>query len=205
MRNEKKISSLVIILLLIFSVGGCKDGTGLSVIESNLADYQKGVKVDTKQVRLKFSQPLAEAKVTLKQNGKERKETTLELREEEVIVSNLDLVPRAEYELILTATSDTGSSVTNSYQFVAVPALHPQVENKNKTLLQAFYWKMGVYPYLEEYPAEKNLWKLLAERAAKFKELGFTSVWIPPANKADSPRDEGYAVYDLWEIGRAHV
>ncbi|MGB4723514.1 MAG: alpha-amylase, partial [Defluviitoga tunisiensis] len=69
------------------------------------------------------------------------------------------------------------------------------VLNKNETILQAFYWEMGEADYPEE---EKNLWCLLVQKAPELSEVGFTGVWLPPANKAmGGKKDVGYATYDL--------
>jgi len=72
---------------------------------------------------------------------------------------------------------------------------------RNKTYLQAFYWEMNKGEYAEKYPEEANLWQLIAQRSAELAELGITGVWLPPANKADEPFDEGYAAYELWDLG----
>lgn len=47
---------------------------------------------------------------------------------------------------------------------------------------------------------KKNLWCLLVQKAPELSEVGFTAVWLPPANKAmGGKRDVGYATYDLWD------
>lgn len=78
----------------------------------------------------------------------------------------------------------------------------PEIETPNKTLLQTFYWEMAKGEYVDKYPEEINLWNLLAERAPELAELGITGVWVPPTNKAAGGKyDEGYAAYDLWDLG----
>lgn len=72
---------------------------------------------------------------------------------------------------------------------------------KNETYMQVFYWEMNKGEYAEKYPEEANLWQLLSDRSAELAELGITGLWLPPANKADEPVDEGYAAYDLWDLG----
>jgi len=58
--------------------------------------------------------------------------------------------------------------------------------------MQYFEWKL---------PNDGNLWKKLKEDAGHLHEIGVTAVWIPPAYKADEQEDEGYATYDLYDLG----
>lgn len=39
------------------------------------------------------------------------------------------------------------------------------------------------------------------EDASHLHEIGVTAIWIPPAYKADEQQDEGYATYDLYDLG----
>ena len=175
-------------LLLIVTVVGCKQEADFAVVGSSLDEQgQREVKADLERVSLEFNQVVAEAKVSF--------------LKEELIISELDLAVGTNYKLVIAAKSERGGEINSIYEFRTKAASHPQIEDKNETLLQGFYWEMAGYPYREKYPQEKNLWKLLAQRAPEFKQLGFSSLWIPPASKADSPRDEGYAVYDLWDLG----
>ncbi len=75
----------------------------------------------------------------------------------------------------------------------------PKVQNP--LILQAFYWEMGTGEFAAKYPEEKDLWRLLAKRAPEFADLGFTSLWLPPASKGTSISDVGYGVYDPWDLG----
>lgn len=63
---------------------------------------------------------------------------------------------------------------------------------KNGVMMQYFEW------YL---PNDGGLWKKLKDDAKHLSEIGVTSVWIPPAYKADEQQDEGYATYDLYDLG----
>ncbi len=64
---------------------------------------------------------------------------------------------------------------------------------KNRTLIQLFEW------YL---PSEGSLWRETAERAPSLAELGITEVWLPPAYKGTSGKnDVGYGVYDMYDLG----
>lgn len=75
----------------------------------------------------------------------------------------------------------------------------PPVSRNNETILQAFYWEMGEAGYPKE---ETDLWLLLAQKAPELSKVGFTGVWLPPANKAmGGKKDVGYATYDLWDLG----
>jgi alpha-amylase len=61
------------------------------------------------------------------------------------------------------------------------------------TLLQYFHW------YL---PDDGNLWKQIKEEAPRLKDLGFSSIWLPPAYKGSKgSASEGYDVYDLYDLG----
>ncbi|MDR2037899.1 MAG: alpha-amylase [Bacteroidales bacterium] len=63
---------------------------------------------------------------------------------------------------------------------------------KNGVMMQYFEWNL---------PNDGNLWNQLKADAAHLHEIGVTSVWIPPAYKADEQQDEGYATYDLFDLG----
>lgn len=63
---------------------------------------------------------------------------------------------------------------------------------ENGVMMQYFEWKL---------PNDGYLWKNLKADAKHLHEIGITAVWIPPAYKADEQQDEGYAVYDLFDLG----
>ncbi|MDR3060325.1 MAG: alpha-amylase [Prevotella sp.] len=63
---------------------------------------------------------------------------------------------------------------------------------KNGVMMQYFEWNL---------PNDGNLWKQLKADAKHLHEIGITAVWIPPAYKADEQQDEGYATYDLFDLG----
>lgn len=63
---------------------------------------------------------------------------------------------------------------------------------KNQTMMQFFEW------YIEP---DGNHWKRLKEMAPELKKAGIDSVWIPPVTKGQSAEDNGYAVYDLYDLG----
>ena len=63
---------------------------------------------------------------------------------------------------------------------------------RNGTMMQYFEWNL---------PNDGNFWKQLKDDAKHLHEIGITAVWIPPAYKADEQQDEGYATYDLFDLG----
>lgn len=63
---------------------------------------------------------------------------------------------------------------------------------KNGVLFQYFEWNL---------PNDGQLWRQLARDAEHLAGRGFSAVWIPPAYKADEQADEGYATYDLYDLG----
>jgi len=62
----------------------------------------------------------------------------------------------------------------------------------NGVIFQYFEW------YLED---NGTLWKRLKDDASHLKEIGITSVWIPPCFKATGTNDTGYGVYDVYDLG----
>lgn len=61
------------------------------------------------------------------------------------------------------------------------------------TILQAFHW------YL---PGDGYLWPHLTGEAQRLKDIGFTSIWLPPAYKGiNGGYSIGYDVYDLYDLG----
>ena len=63
----------------------------------------------------------------------------------------------------------------------------------NNTLMQYFEW------YL---PSDSTLWDKVTKDAKHLNCIGITSVWLPPAYKgASGKNDVGYGVYDLYDLG----
>ena len=63
----------------------------------------------------------------------------------------------------------------------------------NNTLMQYFEW------YL---PSDSTLWDKVTKDAKHLNSIGITSVWLPPAYKGASGKNEvGYGVYDLYDLG----
>lgn len=63
---------------------------------------------------------------------------------------------------------------------------------ENGVMMQYFEWNL---------PNDGQLWNKLKADAKHLHEIGVTAVWIPPAYKADEQQDEGYATYDLFDLG----
>ena len=64
---------------------------------------------------------------------------------------------------------------------------------ENGVMFQVFHWFS---------PADGSLWSWLMTQADVLAQQGVTGVWIPPAYKAAAgPHDQGYAVYDLFDLG----
>ena len=63
---------------------------------------------------------------------------------------------------------------------------------ENGVMMQYFEWNL---------PNDGNLWNKLKADAKHLHEIGVTAVWIPPAYKADEQQDEGYATYDIYDLG----
>jgi alpha-amylase len=64
---------------------------------------------------------------------------------------------------------------------------------ENGVLMQYFHWNNA---------ADGKLWTDLRERAEELQGRGITGVWIPPAYKgAAGENDQGYGVYDLFDLG----
>ncbi len=67
------------------------------------------------------------------------------------------------------------------------------MKEHNGAMMQFFHWYT---------PTDGGLWRQLAEQATALAEAGITSVWLPPAYKgAAGADDNGYGVYDLFDLG----
>ena len=61
------------------------------------------------------------------------------------------------------------------------------------TMLQYFHWYM---------PHDGSLWRQIKSDAPRLREIGFTSIWFPPACKGShGAYSEGYDIYDLYDLG----
>ncbi|MBM7692741.1 alpha-amylase [Peribacillus deserti] len=64
--------------------------------------------------------------------------------------------------------------------------------NRNHTIMQFFEWHVK---------ADGTHWKYLKENASRLKEIGIDSIWIPPVSKGLSAEDNGYGIYDGYDLG----
>lgn len=62
----------------------------------------------------------------------------------------------------------------------------------NGTLFQAFEW------YLSD---GGNFYQKMTNRIKELKEIGVSSIWLPPVFKATGVNDTGYGTYDLYDLG----
>ncbi|MDQ0593867.1 alpha-amylase [Chryseobacterium ginsenosidimutans] len=61
----------------------------------------------------------------------------------------------------------------------------------NGVIIQFFHWYHS-----------GELWKEFSEKVEFLKDLGFTAVWLPPANKCSLGKEgRGYDIYDLYDLG----
>ncbi len=63
---------------------------------------------------------------------------------------------------------------------------------RNGVMMQFFEWNL---------PNSGNLWNRIRREALHLHQMGITALWIPPAYKAISQKDEGYGTYDLYDLG----
>ncbi|QKS72910.1 alpha-amylase [Paenalkalicoccus suaedae] len=65
-------------------------------------------------------------------------------------------------------------------------------EIRNHTMMQFFEWHLA---------NDGDHWKRLKELAPELREVGIDAVWIPPPTKGASQEDNGYGVYDVYDLG----
>lgn len=63
---------------------------------------------------------------------------------------------------------------------------------RNNTMMQFFEWHT---------PNDGDHWNRLADMAEELKSQGIDAVWIPPSMKATSQDDNGYGIYDGYDLG----
>ena len=63
----------------------------------------------------------------------------------------------------------------------------------NSTMIQYFQWYT---------PGEGVWWKEIKKQAPWLASMGITTVWLPPAYKANGGGSSvGYDIYDLYDLG----
>ncbi len=197
--SRQKILSLTVLLAVVVLAAGCMQNGELALVSSNLTQDAE-IDPSLENIKLEFSQPIVETQVSLSAN-KEAVEVDVKKNDKVVNIKSLELKPFTEYQLQVSVQNDQGTQLQDVVSFQTGWGDYPQVARKNKTLMQTFYWEMGKGEYAEKYPEETNLWKVLAKRADNLADKGITEVWIPPASKANEMADEGYALYDPWDLG----
>lgn len=65
----------------------------------------------------------------------------------------------------------------------------------NLTMLQAYEFSI---------PADCTHWKRLHEIMKDLKSIGIDDVWLPPGCKAIDQNNNGYEIYDLYDLGEFH-
>lgn len=63
---------------------------------------------------------------------------------------------------------------------------------RNHTIMQFFEWHV---------PADGLHWKRLKDAAPELKKIGIDSIWVPPVTKGQSGDDNGYGIYDGYDLG----
>jgi alpha-amylase len=63
-------------------------------------------------------------------------------------------------------------------------------------MLQSFYWNCPV-----EEGCEGKWWKYINSKLSEIAQAGFTSLWLPPVNKAAEWNSMGYDPYDYYDLG----
>jgi len=54
-------------------------------------------------------------------------------------------------------------------------------------------------------PADHKHWQRLEKALANLKTVGIDNIWIPPACKASKPKNNGYDIYDLYDLGEFDI
>ncbi|WP_147802824.1 alpha-amylase [Alkalicoccus halolimnae] len=63
---------------------------------------------------------------------------------------------------------------------------------RNHTMMQFFEWHL---------PNDGNHWNRMAELAEEMKHRGIDAFWIPPSTKCITQEDNGYGIYDGYDLG----
>ena len=204
----------MIVLSLVLGLTACSKGGKLVLVKSNLADYnQNKLDPSLKEIRLEFNKPIAKVDINLTENGEKKEGFKTKVNDKQLVINNLHLQPTSIYYASLMIVDKEGNKILKTIKLKTKRTSYPAVKDYNQTMLQTFYWFMNVnkdeveianelaYNYADKYPGEENLWKLLDKRAEEFAAAGITSLWLPPAQKSHEQRDEGYGVYDPWDLG----
>ena len=177
----------------------------LILSSSSPQDGASAVETTLSQISLDFSNELVQASGKLLKDGTEVSGVSISKTGTKMLVEGFNLSNNSIYKIDYTVEDNQGEKSSGTIRFTTpVNSVLPNIstDNMNHTMMQTFYWEMNTDEYATEFPEEANLWDLLADRADTLSQLGITSLWLPPANKAMSETaDVGYATYDLWDLG----
>ena len=87
--------------------------------------------------------------------------------------------------------------------FLSLPTraiLDPMPQPDNKTLFQSFEWYLPG-PNRSKPEASPSHYTLLTSLLPHLSALGISHIWLPPSCKATDVQDNGYGIYDLWDLG----
>ncbi|PRX28630.1 alpha-amylase [Orenia metallireducens] len=213
-----KSNRLLLLAILLLSLGlliGCSSGgydgdeqASFMLINSSPKDGAT-ISADITGITLEFNYELASKEIAILEDGNAISGLTSKTDGKKVTISGFELSKSTSYELNYSVTNNDGTSINGKINFLTMSNL-PDISglaNLNETMMQAFYWEMNTGEYASDYPEEANLWNLLADRADDLADIGITSLWLPPANKAwggvgvDADQDVGYGTHDLWDLG----
>ena len=92
-------------------------------------------------------------------------------------------------------TSTEQDTFTSQSQKLAIDVSRDEPTPENITMFQSFEWYV---------PADQKHWQRLFRALPRLKDIGISSMWIAPGCKATNPHDNGYGVYDLYDLGDFH-
>lgn len=70
----------------------------------------------------------------------------------------------------------------------------------NRTIFQSFEWYLPAPSDSPSHPVPSH-YTLLTTLLPHLAALGVSYIWLPPGCKATSVHDNGYGIYDLWDVG----
>lgn len=78
-------------------------------------------------------------------------------------------------------------------------SIESRLPEENTTLFQSFEWYLPAPSgSTSVHPSHYTLLSTLLPHLAA---LGISHIWLPPGCKATSTHDNGYGIYDLWDLG----
>ena len=201
MFNKTKLIRLTLVVLIIAMITGCgffgDDADDLALEYASIeadGEYYSGLN----EVYLEFNNQVASADLALTSSNDEKNFET-DISDNRVSISDFELAGDKEYQFNYRVSDEAGSELQGEIEFTTFTADTPEINeiDVNETMYQAFYWN-----------AYEGLWSDIADNsddyvdAKHLAEVGITSMWLPPAAKADGGTSSvGYNVYDFWDLG----